>query len=130
MTEVEELCNRVAIIQSGAIIYEGAIADLKRAAGQTYRLHTTDDEQALAVCGAQPGIVDVTRDALVGGVRFAAAEPDTVAELSRALVESGALIISMAPESATLEDLFFSLTEGSAENGRPRAAGELVEERA
>src|SRR5213592_787252 len=50
MTEVEELCNRVAIIQSGAIIYEGAIADLKRAAGMTYKLHTTDDEQALAVC--------------------------------------------------------------------------------
>jgi ABC-2 type transport system ATP-binding protein len=130
MTEVEELCNRVAIIQSGAIVYEGAIADLKRAAGLTYRLHTTNDDQALAVCRAQPGIVDVTRDAVAGGVRFAAAEPDTVAELSRALVESGALIISMAPESATLEDLFFSLTEGSANNADPRAEAELVEERA
>jgi ABC-2 type transport system ATP-binding protein len=130
MTEVEELCNRVAIIQSGAIVYEGAIADLKRAAGLTYRLHTTDDDQALAVCRAQPGIVDVTRDAVAGGVRFAAAEPDTVAELSRALVESGALIISMAPESATLEDLFFSLTEGSANDVAPRAERQLVEERA
>jgi hypothetical protein len=53
-----------------------------------------------------------------------------VAELSRALVESGALIVSMAPESATLEDLFFSLTEGSATDADPRAEGELVEERA
>jgi ABC-2 type transport system ATP-binding protein len=130
MTEVEELCNRVAIIQSGAIIYEGAIAELKRAAGLTYRLQTTDDEQALAVCRAQAGIVDVSRDALGGGVRFAAAGPDTVAELSRALVESGALIVSMAPESATLEDLFFSLTEGSADGADPRAERALVEERA
>jgi ABC-2 type transport system ATP-binding protein len=130
MTEVEELCNRVAIIQSGAIIYEGAIADLKRAAGMTYKLHTTDDEQALAVCRAQPGIADVARDVMSGGVRFTAAEPDTVAELSRSLVESGALIVSMAPESATLEDLFFSLTEGSANDVGPRAEGELVRERA
>src|SRR5437762_10510850 len=68
MPEVEELCNRVAIIQSGAIIYEGAIADLKRTAGMTYKLHTTDDEQALAVCRAQPGIADVARDVMSGGV--------------------------------------------------------------
>jgi hypothetical protein len=54
-------------------------------------------------------------------VRFAAAEPDNVAELSRALVESGALIISMAPESATLEDLFFSLTEGEERPVAPPA---------
>jgi ABC-type uncharacterized transport system ATPase subunit len=130
MNEVEELCNLVAIIQSGAIVYEGAIAELNRAAGQTYRLHTTDDEKALAVSRAQPGIVDVTRDALAGGVRFAAADTDAAAELSRALVESGALIVSMAPQSATLEDLFFSLTEGSAGHADPRAEAELVEERA
>jgi hypothetical protein len=36
----------------------------------------------------------------------------------------------MAPESATLEDLFFSLTEGSAGVVDPRAEGELVRERA
>jgi hypothetical protein len=35
-----------------------------------------------------------------------------VAELSQALVEAGALIRMLAPEHVTLEDLFFSLTEG------------------
>ena len=33
LTEVEEVCNRVAIVRSGAIVYEGEIADLKRGAG-------------------------------------------------------------------------------------------------
>src|SRR5881409_3489437 len=33
MAEVEELCNRVAIIRSGRIVYEGEIADLKRTSG-------------------------------------------------------------------------------------------------
>jgi ABC-2 type transport system ATP-binding protein len=126
MTEVEELCNRVAIIQLGAIVYEGAIADLKRAAGTSYRLHTTDDERALAVATAQPGIADVMRDEEGDGVRFSAAEPEAAAELSRALVEAGVLIMSMAPRSATLEDLFFSLTEGAAADGRASADGALV----
>jgi hypothetical protein len=35
-----------------------------------------------------------------------------VAELSQALIEAGALIRMLAPEHVTLEDLFFSLTEG------------------
>jgi ABC-2 type transport system ATP-binding protein len=111
MPEVEELCNRVAIVRSGAIVYEGRIADLKRAAGATYRLRTTDDERALAVCRAQRGISEARVEE--GEVRFAADE-DAVAELSLALVESGALIRALAPETATLEDLFFSLTEGDA----------------
>jgi ABC-2 type transport system ATP-binding protein len=110
MPEVEELCNRVAIVRSGAIVYEGAIADLKREAGATYSLRTTDDERALAVCQAQRGI---TAPSLAddGGVAFGADDEQAVAELSVALVEAGALIHSLVPRTATLEDLFFSLTE-------------------
>jgi ABC-2 type transport system ATP-binding protein len=117
MYEVEELCNRVAIVRSGAIVYEGRIADLKRTAGTTYRLRTTDDERALAVCRAQPGLAETRRE--TEGIRFSATE-QAAAELSQALVEAGALIVALAPESATLEDLFFSLTEdgdGAAATG-------------
>jgi ABC-2 type transport system ATP-binding protein len=112
MPEVEELCNRVAIIRSGAIVYEGAIADLKQTAGSRYHLHTTDDERALAVCQAQPGIDDVRMEA--SAVAFEANE-EAVAELSVALVEAGALIRSLVPQTATLEELFFKLTEDPAE---------------
>jgi ABC-2 type transport system ATP-binding protein len=114
MPEVEELCNRVAIVRSGAIVYEGAIADLKREAGATYRLRTTDDERALAVCRAQRGITE-PRVADDGSVAFGAADEEAVAELSVALVEAGALIRSLVPQTATLEDLFFSLTEDRPE---------------
>jgi ABC-2 type transport system ATP-binding protein len=109
LAEVEELCNRVAIVRSGKIVYEGAIADLKRSAGATYRLSTTDDERAQAVCHAQPGIEDVR--VVHGRIAFTA-DDAAVAELSQALVEAGALIQMLAPEHVTLEDLFFSLTEG------------------
>jgi ABC-2 type transport system ATP-binding protein len=110
MPEVEELCNRVAIVRSGAIVYEGAIAELKQTAGSTYHLRTTDDARALAVCEAQRGIVEPRR-AEDGGVAFGAPDEDAVAELSVALVEAGALIRSLVPQTASLEDLFFKLTE-------------------
>jgi len=109
LAEVEEVCNRVAIVRTGKIVYEGEIADLKRAAGMSYRVATTDDERALAVCHAQPGISDVRVEK--GQVMFTA-DDRAVAELSQALVEAGALIKALSPQSATLEDLFFSLTEG------------------
>ena len=51
----------------------------------------------------------------VGRISFTADE-SAVAELSQALVEAGALIRSLAPQTVTLEDLFFSLTEGTDGN--------------
>jgi ABC-2 type transport system ATP-binding protein len=127
LAEVEEVCNRVAIVQTGKIIYEGEIADLKRAAGMTYRLSTTDDERALAVCRAQPGVSEVRTSA--GQISFVA-DDRSVAELSQALVEAGALIRALAPQGASLEELFFSLTEqapGADLENRADGAGEPVE---
>src|SRR5262249_44975541 len=118
LAEVEELCNRVAIVRSGKIVYEGEIAALKRGAGTEYGLSTTDDERAMAVCQAQPGVTNV--HVSHGQITFNA-DPDTAAALSQALVESGALIKALAPTTVTLEDLFVSLTDGAA--GSAVAAG-------
>jgi ABC-2 type transport system ATP-binding protein len=117
MAEVEGLCNRVAIIQAGKIVYEGEIAALKSTAGASYSLHTTNDDLALKVCEAQPGIEDVRIEQ--DRIWFTANE-EAVAKLSQALVEAGALIRALTPQTATLEDLFFSLTEG-ADGHRPPA---------
>jgi ABC-2 type transport system ATP-binding protein len=111
MPEVEELCNRVGIIRSGRIVYEGAIADLKRTSGSGYRLRTTDDDRALAVCEAQPGVENARR--APEGIHMSA-DDDTAARLSIALVEAGLGITELARETPTLEDLFFRLTEDDA----------------
>ena len=71
LAEVEELCNRVAIVRHGRIVYEGTLAELRRAAGDRYRLRTTDDDRALAVCAAQPGIEDAA-PRRHGGIAFRA----------------------------------------------------------
>ena len=132
LAEVEDVCNRVAIVRSGRIVYEGEIAALKRgAAGASYRLETTDDERALAICQAQPGIADTHLNEH-GRILFTADEA-AVAGLSQALVEAGALIHALAPQTVTLEYLFFSFTEGDAglapgaDAGEPEPAAHATE---
>jgi ABC-2 type transport system ATP-binding protein len=111
LVEVEELCNRVAIIRSGRVAYQGSLADLRRRAGVSYRLRTSDDERARRVCAAQAGVEEV-REAPHGGLLFKAAGERAVGELSLALGESGALVLELTRRQASLEDLFFQLTEG------------------
>ncbi|MDX6626565.1 MAG: type transport system ATP-binding protein, partial [Solirubrobacterales bacterium] len=52
MSEVEELCNRVAIISHGVIIKESQLADLLAAAGGHYELEVEDSEHALTILRA------------------------------------------------------------------------------
>jgi ABC-2 type transport system ATP-binding protein len=127
--EVDELCNRVAILRRGRVAYEGALADLRRAAGSEYRLRTTDDARAHAVCAAQPGIEDSGAGSDGVGLRFRAQEEAAVGALSLALAESGALVLELSPRHATLEDLFFSLTEDE-EGGALATAPKALEEAA
>jgi len=108
LAEVEELCSRVAIIRSGAIVYEGPLAELRERATARYRLRTTDLERARTICAAEPRVADVRVEE--GELVFGADE-ETVVALSRALVGAGLGISLLAPETATLEELFFELTE-------------------
>jgi ABC-2 type transport system ATP-binding protein len=109
LPEVEELCNRVAIVRSGSIVFEGALDELKRSAGVGYSLRTTDDERAQRVCEGQPGVSGVR---LTGGQLHFSADEQAAEKLSVALIEAGVAIRALSPETATLEDLFFRLTEG------------------
>jgi ABC-2 type transport system ATP-binding protein len=108
LPEVQELCDRVAIVDSGRVVYEGALADLRRQGGAGYRLRTTDDEHALAIVRAYEGIEHA--GASEHGLVFQAQERD-VGALSLALAAAGIGILALTPELATLEDLFFRLTE-------------------
>jgi ABC-2 type transport system ATP-binding protein len=120
LAEVEELCNRVAIVRSGRVVYQGSLAELRAQAGEDYVLRTTEDGIARRVAEIQPGITAVgTRPE--GGLSFKADGEDAVSALSLALTESGALIRELSPRHATLEDLFFSLTEGDAKGASSTA---------
>ncbi len=125
MQEVEELCNRVAIIRSGRVAYEGSLEELRSRAGIRYRLRTRDDEAARRVSEGLPGIEEV-ETARPDGLRFKAESEDAVAALSVALAEAGAAILELTPRQASLEEVFFQLTEGTDRETEMAAAAEEI----
>ncbi len=125
LPEVQELCDRVAIVDSGRVVYEGALADLRRQGGAGYRLRTTDDGRALEIMSARRGISHA--QAGEHGLDFQADEAD-VGPLSLALAQAGVGILALTPELATLEDLFFRLTETAEHEAPPAAAAAAGEE--
>jgi ABC-2 type transport system ATP-binding protein len=118
LPEVQELCDRVAIVDSGRVVYEGALADLRRQGGAGYRLRTTDDALALRLLREAPGIEHAS--AGEHGLAFQAEERE-VGALSLSLAQAGVGILALTPELATLEDLFFRLTEGASGDGASSA---------
>jgi ABC-2 type transport system ATP-binding protein len=124
MAEVEELCDRVAIVRSGRVVYEGSLPELINTTAGQYELRTTDDERALEVVRDEPGVESA--EPFERGVRVRA-DDDAVPRLSIALAEAGVGIRALVPRTATLEELFFRLTEGEepSVNGRaPALTGE------
>ena len=97
------------------MVYEGALSDLRRQGGARYRLRTTDDAAGAAtLLRSQPGVDD--GGAPTRGLEFQAQEHD-VGEVSLALGRAGIAILALTPELASLEDLFFRLTEGAPDGG-------------
>jgi ABC-2 type transport system ATP-binding protein len=107
--EVEELCNRVAIIRKGRIVYEGQLHELLATASTGYRLRSPELERVRTFLLARPGIEQVI--SVDGSIRFQADE-DTVAALSIALGQARIGVTALVPETASLEELFLGLTEG------------------
>ncbi|HVN62723.1 MAG TPA: ABC transporter ATP-binding protein [Gaiellaceae bacterium] len=116
--EVEELCNRVAIVSKGAIVYEGALAELLARASTGYRLRSTEPERARMVCLSQQGIDGV--ELVAGELRFQADE-DAVAALSVALGQARIGVTALVPETASLEELFLGLTEDEPDDDAEEA---------
>jgi ABC-2 type transport system ATP-binding protein len=110
MSEVEQLCNRLAIIQLGRIRYEGALAELLARSDGRYRLDATDPARAAELCRGLPGLRDVSAE---GESVWFAADADTAAAVSLRLAEGGIGVRALVPGGRGLEELFFEITEGA-----------------
>jgi ABC-2 type transport system ATP-binding protein len=111
LAEVEELCNRVAIIRRGRIIYEGLLGELLSSAAAGLRLRVSEPERARTLLLAQPGVENVT---LAGDeLRFQADEA-TLEAMTITLGRAGIGITALIPQTATLEELFLTMTGGDS----------------
>ena len=114
--EVEQLCERVGIIDKGKIVAVDTIANLsaRLSAGAPVVLHVTAagvTEAALQALAAIPGVTGVQPTPLGVDVTTQPGS-DASAEVSRALVLAGAQLRALTTEQRSLEDLFIALTKG------------------
>ena len=109
LLEVQKICDRVAILNRGKLILEGAVSDLTAAGGERLRLTLSPVEAALAVLGERGARDD-------DGVMAAITREEAPA-LIRALVERGVDISEARWIGTDLESIFMTET-GAAEAGR------------
>jgi ABC-2 type transport system ATP-binding protein len=110
--EVEQVCDRVVIVDRGRVVHSGRMADLA-AAGAELRLRLDRvDAAAVELAGGFGEVVAV--EAETGTLLLAADAPDAAPALAAALVRSGYALHALIPQPRTLEDLFVSLVEETA----------------
>jgi ABC-2 type transport system ATP-binding protein len=109
LAEVEEVCTRVAIVNGGAIAFEGRLDELRASFGISYRLETADDQAAMAAARD----LDLSIAVNDGGLSLDADE-SAVDRLTVELGRRGIAIRHLARQQRSLEDLFFQLTEEEA----------------
>lgn len=109
LSEVEQLCTRIAVLNQGQKVFEGTLADTKRG-NQWVRLRASDFELAARTL-TQAGLITSHRDG--NRIELAAgAETDAVV---RKLVEQGIGVYEIAREAETLESFYLSLMNAQRE---------------
>ena len=111
LNEVEQVCDQVAVMRRGKLLYCGPVADMGAPASALVR--TTDDERATTVL-KNAGWEIRTRSA--DGLEVAAT-PGREWEISRELASAGVYVSQLRPASGSLEAGFMEVT-GEAEQER------------
>ena len=112
MEEAERLCDRVGILDDGGLKAEGAQRELISLVGERDRLHVGTQGNIAAAAAAAAGVAGVEDAVGVdGGIDVIARNVRaSLAEIVRAVDETGAGITSMEVHEPNLEAVFLHLT--------------------
>lgn len=119
LAEIEQLCNRVAVIGHGRLLAEGTIAEVVGGDNGRpgYRLVVDDVEEALGLLGKSPHVAAASAangespDGLGGEEIRLAVGPEGPGPVVRDLVAGGVEVLALVPARPSLEELFLELTE-------------------
>jgi ABC-2 type transport system ATP-binding protein len=109
--EVEQICNRVAIIDRGRLLYQGSI-DALLSREKTVKVTVDRLEDAYTLLCGDPTI-SVSRNGAQS--IYVKMSDEQIPEINALLVERGFRVMELSPQRETLEQVFFRLTE--ARNG-------------
>ena len=117
LSELQTLCNRVAIIEKGRLIYSGPVQGVRdqMAQGRVVWVRVSSDQaQAIELLKVQPEIAEV--GAADGKIKVTLASHDTdhsiIADI---LVRGGAKLIELREDEVGLEEVFMRVTRGETQ---------------
>ena len=105
LTEVEQLCSRIAVLNKGIKVFEGNVAEIK-AAQSRVALKTSDFAAATKLL-RERGLISGEQD----GEFIALKEGSTTAEITRTLVSAGMAVDGIWQREQTLEDFYLDLVK-------------------
>jgi ABC-2 type transport system ATP-binding protein len=122
MTEVEQVCDRVGVIRAGRLVAEGTVDELRARTREWLRVQADPLDKARQLLA---GDARVERTEIIDGSLKVEMNRDDVPAINRLLVEAGIEVHDLHWERASLEEVFFELTQ---EQGEPRGAFEPARE--
>jgi ABC-2 type transport system ATP-binding protein len=110
--EVEKICDRVAIVDHGRVVAQGAIEDIATVRQKQILIATTDDARAGEAVRDHSSVetVAATDEGLRVKLRADIEAYATAGEINRLLVEAGITVYRLEPARASLEDRFLEIT--------------------
>src|SRR6266542_2059218 len=117
LSELQTLCNRVAIIEKGRLIYSGPVQGVRdqMATGRIIWVRVTPDQtRALELLKSRPEVSDVAP--IDHEIKVTLASHDTDhSVIADALVHGGAKLIELREEELGLEEVFMRVTRGETQ---------------
>jgi ABC-type multidrug transport system ATPase subunit len=105
MHEVEQICDRAAVISRGSLVKEGTVDDLR--GRPMLRVVASPLDAARRLLQRLPDVETITS---VDGALRIATDPTEAPAINRALVTAGIAVSELAPDRASLEEVFLQLT--------------------
>lgn len=117
LSELQTLCNRVAIIEKGKLIYSGPVQGVRdqMAKGRVVWVKVASDpDQATQLLKSRPEVAEVA--AVDGSLKVTLADHDTDHSIvAEALVKGGARLIELREDELGLEEVFLRVTRGETQ---------------
>jgi ABC-2 type transport system ATP-binding protein len=112
LAEVEQTCDRVAILAHGRCVTQGTVDEVVATTGRTAAMLVRVDDLAAGTDVLRRASLGVER---VDGLLRVAVEPAASGTITRALAEAGLWVTELRPDQFSLEDIFLELTNSVEE---------------